>query len=173
MHPLSISINMERSHFFSESKSNGRASRSSVEPEHEGLGCRVLVGLEEPVEERRAARLADGDVPGVLREAGVEGLPGDPRHPVPRLLLPPAALPGGGDRNGGQQQGDEEPEGPGGSGAHRGGGASGLVGVCGSSGRRVVRHGGRCGCVKREGRRTVQSRASGLWTGSISGGDDW
>lgn len=66
-----------------------RRALTSVEPEHEGLGRRVVGGLEEPVEERGAALLADGDVPGVLREPDVEVLPGHPLHPVPLLLRPP------------------------------------------------------------------------------------
>lgn len=102
---------------------------TSVEPEHEGLGRRVLLGLEEPVEESGAARLADGDVPGVLRVAGVEALPGHPLHPVPRLLLPPIPLPvcgGGRDVCGGGQD-EEEPDGPGGSGGGHRGGDSGAA----------------------------------------------
>lgn len=80
---------------------------TAVEPEHEWLGPWVLRGLEEPVEERGAALLADGDVARVVREAGVEGLARHARHPVP-LLLPAPPLRLGGDGGGGGYHEDEE-----------------------------------------------------------------
>jgi hypothetical protein len=59
---------MKRKELSSDCRWRGH-SLTSVEPEHEGLGGRVVAdGLGEPVEERAAAVPVHRHVPGVLRE---------------------------------------------------------------------------------------------------------
>lgn len=55
--------------------------RTSIEPQQEGLLVRLLLGLEEPVEERLVAACSDIDVAGVVREAD-HWLPREPCHEV-------------------------------------------------------------------------------------------
>ena len=81
---------------------------TSIEPEEEGLVVGRGLRLEEPVEERPAVPLVDGDVAGELRDPGARRLPGQAGHPVGLLLVADAAASGVGGAEDDEEDGTDE-----------------------------------------------------------------